>query len=224
MFHIFTAPASDAQTYIWLDEQLRFHSDKSLAAIYNMPFLYCLYLGHSLSIKQLHHALQLILTKHLSLRTSLNFDTEKNLLVQRIIDLNDDNKQMFTFIESIFDTDEQLNNIMCNERCNPQLFDLAQGLVFRCHIVYHKQISSNHLLCDKDVIIFNFHHALFHFRSMNVFLHDLDQIYTRGLLLTNDDTTLRYLDCKYEYLLNFLFSNISFSLNIQMLLLRNRCQ
>jgi NRPS condensation-like uncharacterized protein len=205
MFHIFTAPASDAQTYIWLDERLRFHPDKSLAAVYNMPFLYRLYWGHSLSIKRLHHALQLILTKHLSLRTSLVFDAENNLLMQRIIDLNDDNKQLFTFIESSFDRDDQLNDIMCNERRNAQLFDLAQGLVFRCHLVYHKQISSNHLLCDKDVIIFNFHHALFDFRSMDVFLHDLNQIYTTGQLLTNDDTTLRYLDCKYEYLLNFSF-------------------
>jgi hypothetical protein len=205
MFHIFTAPASDAQTYIWLDERLRFHPDKSLVAIYNMPFPYRLCSGHTLSVQQLRHVLQLIITKHQSLRTSLIFDTEKNLLMQRIIHLNDENKQMFTFIESIFDTDEQLNNIMCNERCNAQLFDLVQGLVFRCHLVYHKQISSNHLLCDKDVIIFNFPHALFDFRSMDVFLHDLDQTYTTGQLLTNDDTTLRYLDCKYEYLLNFSF-------------------
>ena len=46
---------------------------------------------HTLSIKQLRHALQLIVTKHLSLRTSLIFDTENNRLMQRIIDSNDDN-------------------------------------------------------------------------------------------------------------------------------------
>ena len=118
--------------------------------------------------------------------------------MQRIIDSNDNNTT-FTFIESIFETDEQLTNIMHDERGNSQHFDLAHGLVFRCHIVYYKQISSNDLLSDKDVLIFNFHHALFDFPSMNIFLDDLNQAYTTGQLPINDNTTLRYLDCKYKY-------------------------
>ena len=125
---------------------------------------------HTLSITQLHQALQLIVIKHQSLRTSLIFDTEKNLLMQQIIDSNNNNNKLFAFIESTFETDEQLNDIMHDEKRNSQLFDLAQGLVFRCHIVYYKQISSNDLLSDKDAIIFNFHHALFDFPSMDVFL------------------------------------------------------
>jgi NRPS condensation-like uncharacterized protein len=161
-----------------------------------MPFLYRLYPKHTLSIKRLRHALQLIATKHLSLRTSLIFDTVSNRLMQRIVDFNDGNKQLFTFIESSFDTDEQLTDIKHNEKGNSQLFNLAQGLVFRCHLVYHNQISSNDLLCDKDVIIFNFHHALFDFPSMDVFLHDLDQAYKTGQLFANDNTALRYIDCK----------------------------
>jgi len=160
-----------------------------------MPFLYRLHSKHTLSIKQLHQALQLVVNKHLSLRTSLNFDKEKNLLTQRIVDLNDNNKQLFAFIESTFNTDEQLNDIMHNEKGNSQLFDLAQGLVFRCHLIYHEEISSNDLLCDKDAIIFNFHHALFDFPSMNVFLNELDQAYTTSQLPV-DDNTLRYLDCE----------------------------
>src|SRR5271155_1967406 len=100
MFDIFTAPASDAQDRIWLDERLHFYPDKPFAVISNMPFLYHLYLGHSLSIKQLYHALQLIVTKHLSLQTSLIFDTENNRLMQRIIDSNDNEKQLFTFTQS----------------------------------------------------------------------------------------------------------------------------
>ncbi|CAF4312314.1 unnamed protein product, partial [Adineta steineri] len=80
------------------------------------------------------------------------------------------------------------------EKRNPHLFDLAQGLVFRCHIIYYKQISSNHLLSDKDLLIFNFHHALFDFPSMEVFHHDLNQAYTTGQLLYDDNTNLRYLD------------------------------
>jgi hypothetical protein len=85
---------------------------------------------------------------------------------------------------------------MYNEKRNSQLFNLAQGLVFRCHLVHHKQISSNDLLTDKDAIIFNFHHALFDFPSMDVFLHDLDQAYTTGQLTIDDTTVPHYLDCK----------------------------
>ncbi len=163
-----------------------------------MTFLYRLCSQHTLSIKQLRHALQLIVTKHLSLRTSLLLDTQSNRLMQRIIDFNDNNKQLFSFIESTFNTDEQLNDIMHNEKRNSQLFNLSQGLVFRCHLVHHNQISSNNLLYDKDVIIFNVHHALFDFPSMNVFLRDINQVYSTGQLLTNEDTVLRYLDCKRE--------------------------
>jgi NRPS condensation-like uncharacterized protein len=161
-----------------------------------MPFLCQLYEKHTLSIKHLHHALQLIVTKHLSLRTSLILDTESNRLMQRIRDSNDNTKQLFTFTQSTFDTDKQLIHIMYDEKRNSQLFNLAQGLVFRCHLLNHKQISSNDLLTDKDAIIFNFHHALFDFPSMDVFLHDLGQAYTTGQLTIDDTTVPNYLDCK----------------------------
>jgi NRPS condensation-like uncharacterized protein len=190
------APASSAQARIWLDERIRFDPDKPLIAIDNMPFLCQLYEKHTLSIKYLRHALQLIVTKHLSLRTSLVFDTESNRLMQRIINSNDNTKQLFTFIESTFQTDEQLIDIMYDEKRNSQLFNLAQGLVFRCHLVHHKQISSNDLLTDKDAIIFNFHHALFDFSSMDVFLHDLGQAYTTGQLKIDGTPVPHYLNCK----------------------------
>jgi NRPS condensation-like uncharacterized protein len=169
-----------------------------------MPFLYRLLSQHTLSIKQLLYALQLIVIKHQSLRTSLVFDKENNRLMQQIIDRNDNNK-LFALIESTFETDDQLNEIMHDEKRNSQHFDLAEGPVFRCHLVFHKQISSNDLLCDKDAIIFNFHHALFDFPSMNVFLHDLNEAYTTGQLPKNDETVLRYLDCKYKYISYFSF-------------------
>jgi NRPS condensation-like uncharacterized protein len=170
-----------------------------------MPFLYRLSSQHTLSIKQLLHALQLIINKHQSLRTSLVLDKENNRLMQHIIDFNDSNNRLFAFIQSTFETDDQFNEIMHDEKRNSQHFNLAQGQVFRCHLVFHKQISSNDLLCDKDAIIFNFHHALFDFPSMNVFLDDLNQAYTTGHLPTNDQTALRYLDCKYKYISYFSF-------------------
>ncbi|CAF1214234.1 unnamed protein product, partial [Rotaria sordida] len=189
-------PASDAQARIWLDEQIRFNSDKSLIAIYNMPFFYRLCPGHTLSIQQLRQALQLIVRKHQSLRTSLFFDKEKNQLMQRIIDYNNNNNNntLFEFIESHFETHDEFELIMQDEKRNSLLFDPGQGLVFRCHILHHTPISSNDLLCDKDAIIFNFHHALFDFPSMDLFLHDLNQAYTTSELSTNEDTILHYLD------------------------------
>ncbi|CAF1559973.1 unnamed protein product [Adineta steineri] len=163
-----------------------------------MPFLYRLHSHHTLSVQHLRHALELIVTKHQSLRTSVIFHTETDRLLQRIIDMKDKNRQLLTFIESTYETQEQLNDIIHEEKYNPQLFDAAEGLVFRCHLVYHKRISSNHLLSDKDVVIFNFHHSVFDYPSMNIFLHDLDQAYTTGQLFYDDNTNLRYLDCKYN--------------------------
>jgi NRPS condensation-like uncharacterized protein len=185
-------------------------------AIYNMPLLYWLSPQHTLSMRQFHQSLQLLVAKHQSLRTSLTFDTEKNLLMQRIIDVNTENNPLFTFVESVFETDEQLNDIMYDEKQNSRLFDLAKGLVFRCHVLYYKEISATGVLSDKDVLIFNFHHALFDFPSMNVFLDDLNQAYTTGQLTIDNDTALRYLDCEYEFSSSLSTSHL-FSLHIQML-------
>ncbi|CAF1508774.1 unnamed protein product, partial [Adineta steineri] len=190
------APASFAQARIWLDERIRFDPDKPQVAIYNMPFVYRLQPGHTLSIIQLYQALHLTVNKHPALLTSLYFDIQKNLLMQRVVTHDDknNNNNMFSIIETTYETDKQLNEILHDEKQNPHLFNLAQGLVFRCHIIYHKQISSNHLLSHKDLLIFNFHHAQFDFPSMKVFHHDLNQAYTTGQLLYDDSTNLRYLD------------------------------
>ncbi|CAF1469100.1 unnamed protein product [Adineta steineri] len=188
------APASYSQTRIWLDERIRFDPQKPKVAIYNMPFIYRLQSGHTLSIKQLHQALQLSIDKHLSLHTSLLFDADINRIIQRVITRQDNYAYMFSIIETTYETHEQLDEFLHDEKRNPHVFDLAQGLVFRCHIIYYKQISSNHLLSDKDIIIFNFHHVSFDYPSLNIFLHDLDQAYKTGQLLYDENTTLRYLD------------------------------
>ncbi|CAF4408622.1 unnamed protein product, partial [Adineta steineri] len=114
--------------------------------------------------------------------------------MQRVIEQKDNYADIFSMVETTYETDEQLNEILHDEKRNPRLFNLAQGLVFRCHLVYYKQISSDHVLSDKDLLIFNFHHALFDFPSMEVFLHDLNQAYTTGQLLYDENTNLRYLD------------------------------
>ncbi|CAF1345826.1 unnamed protein product [Adineta steineri] len=117
-----------------------------------------------------------------------------NLLMQRFITREDNCTDLFSTIETTYETDEQFNEILHDEKRNPHFFDLAQGLVFRCHVIYYKQIFSDHLLSHKDLLSFNFHHALFDFSSMNIFLHDLNQAYTTGQLLYDNNTNLRYLD------------------------------
>lgn len=211
---IILEPASYAQTRIWLDERHRYHTDKLQGTIYNMPFLYQLSPNHTLSITRLRHALQLVINKHQSLRTSFVFDSDKNLLMQWIIDQEDNKDNLSLITERAYETDEQLNNILHDEQTNPQHFDLSQGRVFRCHIVYYQQISSNDLLSDKDILIFNFHRALFDLPSMDVFLNELNQAYETGHLSTNDDSDLRYLDCKYKYLSCFFFTSHLLSLYI----------
>ncbi|CAF0935758.1 unnamed protein product [Adineta steineri] len=188
------APASFAQSRIWSENQRHTNTDQSSLTIHNMSFFYRLYTGDILSVKQLRHALQLIVTKHESLHTLLIYDSNKNILMQRILTQQDINNDMVTITESSYETDEQLNAIIENEKCNPQLFDLTQALVFRCHIIYYKQISSNNILSDRDIIIFNFHPALFDYPSINLFLYDLDQAYKTGQLTSHNATTLRYID------------------------------
>ncbi|CAF1539925.1 unnamed protein product [Adineta steineri] len=167
------APASYAQARIWLDERIRFNSKSSQVAVYNIPFLHQLSSGGTLSISKLRQALQHVLIKHSALRTSLYFDTNKNILTQKIID-HTDNKELFTFIESTFETDEDLNKIIYNERGNPNNFNLMIGIVCRCHVVYYKNIFQNGIICEKDALVFNFHHAVFDFPSMKMFRQNLD--------------------------------------------------
>ena len=198
-----SGPASYAQTRICCDQRSRLNSDKSQLQINNMPFVYRLCSGDVLSTTRLHQALHKLIIKHQSLRTSLIIETETNVFMQRIIDSRDNsNSDLFSLTESIYKTDEQLNSTIYDEHTNSQHFDLALGRVFRCHIVYNKQISSDHLLSDQDLIIFNFHHALFDLSSMETFLHDLNQAYTTNQLPTDDNTQLRYLDCKYFYIIH----------------------
>ena len=141
-YFFFAARASFAQVHLCCDGQTLFNTDTQHVAIHNMPFLYRLHSDETLSSTRLRQALQQVAMKHESLHTSLVFNEENNIFIQRIIDLADNNNNLFEFNESTFETDEQFNNIIQKETENSQYFDLSQGLVCRCHIVYYKQISS----------------------------------------------------------------------------------
>ena len=162
-----------------------------------MPFLYRLDYGAVLSIEKLRRAVQLIIMKHESLRTSLYFNPETNQLMQRALDFHENQNKLFQFVQSTFQDQNDIELIMHNEERDSHLFDLSEGRIFRCHILRHISTTANDdILCEKDAIIFNFHHALFDSLSMDVFLRDLNQAYTTGQLSTDDASQLRYVDCK----------------------------
>jgi hypothetical protein len=188
-------PASSAQSRIWFDEQILFNSNKSEIGVNNIPFVYRLDRGCTLSVEQLYNSIELILKKHETLRTSVIFDREKNCLMQHV---NQFNVKLFSFISSIFQTDEELNDLIKDEQTNSKHFNLVEGFVFRCHFIYYKQINLNDVICDKDLIIFNFHEASFDLSSMNIFVKDLNEGYINSQLSVYD--LIRYLDCKYHLL------------------------
>lgn len=171
-----------------------------------MPFLYHILSSNSFSIPQLLHALQCVIIKHQSLRTSLHFDMDQNMLMQTIIDPKDDHF-LFTYTESVFNSEQELDSIMHDERSNANHFNLTQGLAFRCHLLHRNQRSHDNSLRHGDAIILNFHHALFDFASMDIFLSDLNQAYKFGSLSDDQNTCLRYLDCKYS-ICSHPFSNL----------------
>ncbi|CAF3762763.1 unnamed protein product [Rotaria sp. Silwood1] len=187
-----SGPASYAQTRIWNDEKVRFDSQSLDVAIHNMPFMYRVSPGATLSISRLRRALHLVVLKHQPLRTSLIYDTKEDMLLQKVNNTTHDG--LFTFIESTFKTNDDLTKIQYEERTNLDHFDLVQGRVFRCHVLYHKKSVHKDTLEDGDLLIFNFHHASFDFASMSIFYRDLDQAYATGELIVNDKTDLRYLD------------------------------
>ena len=209
---VVVAPASFAQTRVLLDEQTLSHADQSLIATHNMPFMYRLSSECAISTEKLFRAIQLILFKHESLRTSLIFKEESNHFIQSIVDFKDNPRTLFAFVESTFETDEQLNNMIDDEKYNSGLFDLSQGLVFRCHIMCFKGMSSNGLLRENDRILFNFHRAVFDHSSMNIFLHDLNEAYSSSRLAVDENASLRYIDCKHDAFYSRSSNHISSSL------------
>ena len=116
-YFFFAARASFAQVRLWYDGQTLFNTDTQ--HVVNPQYAISLSLLHSdetLSSTRLRQALQQVVMKHQSLHTSLVFNEENNIFIQRIIDLADNNNNLFEFIESTFETDEQLNNIMHEEQ------------------------------------------------------------------------------------------------------------
>ena len=184
--------ASYAQERIWFDEQLRFNSRNNAVATYNIPFLYHLKHGQ-LSFPRLLQTFSMLADKHSILRTSLKYDQQKQYLKQ-IINQNFN----YSLQETTIENNDQLQEIIQNEATSNNIFDLMNGKVFRCHLIYKQRRSNDEkMLKENDMILFNIHHSAFDGASMEIFIHDFQQAYTNGELERENELT--YLDyAQYE--------------------------
>ncbi|CAF2917639.1 unnamed protein product [Rotaria sp. Silwood2] len=197
--HRTEGPASYAQERIWLDEQVRFDQHKASIAMYNLPFVFKLESGQ-LSIQRLRQALRLVISKHSTLRTALQFHDD--CLWQHILSIDEQN---FEFKESSILNDERLTSIVIDEETNRSLFNTEQGRTVRLHIV--RQHSDNEMedkLVSNDIIIFNFHHSAFDGSSIKPFFTDFADAYCNQKLAPFDSNAMTYLAyASYERSIDF---------------------
>ena len=198
LFNRCLAEVSFAQSRIFLDEQIRFHSgDKTAMAIYNLPLL-CQLSECSLSIKRLRHTLRLITEENAIFRTCLRFDAVSGNLTQSV--QPNHVQDWFGFDVSVISDDKTLETIFNDETINRKYFDLSEGRVFRCHVVrrHPPASSTDDSLSVGDWIIFNFHHVAFDGESGRIFLENFQEFYKHKPQLHANDvqSKLQYIDCE----------------------------
>ncbi|CAF4170366.1 unnamed protein product, partial [Adineta steineri] len=208
--HLTQARASFAQERIYLDEQIRFSSNKTtMNNMYAIPLLYRISsMNDHVSITRLYHAFQTVIINHNILRTALYIDTNGNI-IQHCLDanmiLNDDMKSNGLTIVNLHNDDRRHMNEIITEILNQSdLFDLSKGRVIRCHILRHcnqSQDSNSHenddLLTENDHILINIHHAMFDGASMSIFLRDLSLAYEANnsqISSSMDENAFYYID------------------------------
>ncbi|CAF4174409.1 unnamed protein product, partial [Adineta steineri] len=171
--YVTQARASFAQERIYLDEQIRFSSNKTtIKNMYVIPLLYRISsMNDHISITRLQHAFQSVITKHNILRTALYLDTNGSI-IQHCLDANtileDHLKSRELTIVNLHNDDSRHMNEIIEEILNQaDLFDLPKGRVIRCHILRHFQANhsfvqnNDDLLTKGDLILFTIHHAVF---------------------------------------------------------------
>jgi hypothetical protein len=168
---------------------MRFQVEKNGLNIYHMVYVFRVLSNDNkshLDISRLRSSLQLIVEKHVSLRTSLYIsDDESNKLIQCIRPFTSNNDIV---IESFIKNDDDLWKIIEDEETNSLHLDVAKGRVFRCHLIRYSDHSSN------DVLIFKFHHLVFDGTSETLFFNCLNQAYMTGQLTSTPTETSAYLD------------------------------
>ena len=191
--------ASFAQQRLWMDEQIRFNNSMAKqTSVYNEILAFKLSSFTPLSIHRLHQALELIVTKHVTLRTALIYDEDK--LIQKALPISDD---IYNIEVTYVTNDTHLKEILYDEETNRSLFDLEQGQVFRCHILRHSSNNEDDSnLYQNDIIIFNSHHMATDGSSNdNIHQRSSIKLSQQQELPYNNEDNITYLDyAQYERL------------------------
>ncbi|CAF1093076.1 unnamed protein product [Adineta steineri] len=219
--HLTQARASFAQERIYLDEQIRFSSNKTtMNNMYVIPLLYRISsMNDHVSITRLRHAFQSVIIKHSTLRTALFLDTN-NHIIQHCLDANiildDDHMKSYglTIVNLHNDDRRHMNEIIVEILNQADLFDLSKGRDIRCHILRHYHQSQDNISCENDDllsendhILISIHHAMFDGASTSIFIHDLSLAYQSNELLSIDDNSLQYIDYSiYEHIMDMTVS------------------
>jgi fengycin family lipopeptide synthetase D len=206
--HFSVGVASDGQTRIWLDEQVRFESSTETAvAIYHIPFMFAI--NHeALSIDRLRHALTSLVQKHPVLATAVRLDEKSGELHQYLpSEPNDSEATCVLIVDKIANHDE-LVTILAEEQTNRTLFNLARGQLFRCRVILFDNIDNDDIL-----ILINIHHIAFDGFSMDMFVHDFQRAYTTGHL-DSYDSSFQYIDYSIHEKLMDMSTALSYWRNI----------
>ncbi|CAF1212938.1 unnamed protein product, partial [Didymodactylos carnosus] len=149
------------------------------------------------SIEKLRHSLLLVIEKHSPLRTALKYDQNEECLMQTIKPMTFGH-DLYKFQISKIRSREELENILFDEETNETYFDLANGIVFRCHIIrMMSEIDDDDDLAASsarmnDYILFNFHHVAFDGYSTELFQDELHLAYSNDTL--DFERSLQYID------------------------------
>jgi NRPS condensation-like uncharacterized protein len=142
--------------------------------------------GSSLSLQRLNRALALLVNKDPTLRTRLTATSDGSSRLQQCVVPFDDIKiNSFVQVSKIESADEETNRTH---------FDLTTGRIFGCHAIRRSNEYDEDLLTVGDMLLFNFHHAIFDHFSESIFLADLREAYSTSSLDGNDDHAPIYID------------------------------
>ena len=190
IFFLYLGQASFAQERIFLDEQVRFHSQTHQMYVIRMAYRISSTTSKPLSIQRLQQAIKTVINKHAILRTKLFIDST-GVVRQSQCNIDD------IFIPCTvltFNLHEQ-NNLSEIVRSS-NLFDLNEGQVLHCHFIRHSSAehqNDDELITD-DIILFHVHHCAFDGISTSIFLRDLSLAYHDDQSLLIGDDTLQYID------------------------------
>ncbi|CAF4047448.1 unnamed protein product, partial [Adineta steineri] len=186
--------ASFAQERIWLDEKI--HHDPTISpAMHN--FVLPLVINHgSMSIERIRSAVVGVLKQREILRTAIYFDENRDMLVQAVQSVNNNDAYSFEITANDIQSSDEVADLLRNESVK-HFAELKQGLVVRCHLVKVGSDDDMNKLYPQDLVIFIFHGVAFDYNSVGPFLATFTKAYDQMEL---DVERLQYINFSlYEH-------------------------